>query len=259
MHQTDQIVTARSETVKNDLIGAGWFLLTLFIAFRSPHQATPATIVRMAKRAEYLGPERRRPIVLDAAQQIFAEGGFADASMTAIAERAGVSKAVLYDCFPGGKQEIYYAMLDRGEQIFMEHMLAILERMNRLPLEAALRDGLMGFLEYAQVNPRGFRIIFGEAGTADPEIAKRSARTRDLMVSKMGERTREIMRAAGVPITPLADVYNRSIVAVAEELARWTLHDLSLDRRIVVEAVVQWFMKGFETIIPGDDWRRGVS
>jgi len=205
----------------------------------------------MAKRAEYLGPERRRPLVLDAAQAIFAEGGFADASMSAIAGRAGVSKAVLYDCFPGGKQEIYYAMLDRGEQIFMDHMLAILERMRSLPLEQALRDGLLGFLEYADLNPLGFRIIFGDAGTSDPELGKRAARTRELMVAKMGERTREIMAAAGLSVTPLAEVYNRSIVAVAEELARWILHSPELPRAVVVESVVQWFMKGFEVIIPG--------
>lgn len=210
----------------------------------------------MAKRAEYLGPERRRPLVLDAALEIFAEGGFADASMAAIADRAGVSKAVLYDCFPGGKQEIYYTLLDRGEKIFMDHMLAVLDRTNRLPLERALREGLHGFIDYAQVNPLGFRIIFGEAGTADAEIARRTLRTRERIVAKMGERTRQIMDAAGVPITPIADVYNRSIVAVAEEMARWALHEPKLDRDAVIESVVVWFMKGFERIIPGDSWAK---
>lgn len=213
----------------------------------------------MAKRAEYLGPERRRPLVLDAALEIFAEGGFADASMAAIADRARVSKAVLYDCFPGGKQEIYYALLDRGEQVFMEHMLAVLERTNRLPLTEALTEGLSAFLEYAELHPLGFRIIFGEAGTADPEIAKRAERARERIVAKMGERTREIMRDAGVPITPLAEVYDRSIVAVAEELARWILREPGIPREALVRAVVTWLMKGFEQIIPGDAWRRPAT
>jgi AcrR family transcriptional regulator len=210
----------------------------------------------MGTRAEYLGPERRRPLVLDAAMGIFAEGGFSDASMSAIAERAGVSKAVLYDCFPGGKQEIYYALLDRGEQVFMEHMLNVLSRTTRLPLEDSLRDGLVAFIDYAEVNPLGFQIIFGDAGTSDPEIARRAARTRQLMVAKMGERTRQIMTEAGLPIPSFADVYNRSIVAIAEEMARWVLQEPDLPKTLVIESIVQWLMKGFANVIPGDMWQK---
>lgn len=208
----------------------------------------------MARRAEYLGPERRRPLVLDAAQAIFAEGGFSDASMAAIAARAGVSKAVLYDCFPKGKQEIYYALLDRGEKAFLDHMLAVLDRVGKLPLEQSLREGLTGFIEYAQANPNTFRLIFGEAGTSDPEIAARAAHSRELIIAKMGDSTRAIMTAAGVPVTREAAVYNRATVAVAEEIARWMLHEPDLQCTNVVEMIVVWFMKGYERIIPRVVW-----
>lgn len=213
----------------------------------------------MAKRATYLGPEKRRPLVLDAALEIFAEGGFADASMAAIAARAGVSKAVLYDCFPGGKQDIYYALLDRGEARFTDHMFGMLERTNKLPLEDALREGFKAFIEYAEINPLGFRIIFGEAGTSDAEIARRAERTKELMVAKMGQRTAQIMEGAGVPVTPLADVYNRAIIGAFEEVARMLLRHPDLDRGAAVEAIVVWFMKGFERLIPGDAWRRPAT
>jgi AcrR family transcriptional regulator len=208
----------------------------------------------MAKRAEYLGPERRRPMVLDAALSIFADGGFADASMSAIAARAGVSKAVLYDCFPGGKQEIYFALLDRGEQIFLSHMMDVLTHTATLPLDEALREGLSAFLSYAEVNPLGFRLIFGEPGSADPEIARRSAHARKLIVDKMGERTRAIMREAGVEIDPLADVYNRSLVAIAEEMAQWVLQQPSLPRERMIEMVVRWLMDGFSHMLPEEVW-----
>jgi AcrR family transcriptional regulator len=198
-------------------------------------------------------------MVLDAARAIFAEGGFSDASMNAIAERAGVSKAVLYDCYPGGKQEIYFAMLDQGEKIFLDHMTEVLDHTNRLPLEDALREGLSAFLNYAEVNPLGFRIAFGEPGTSDPEIARRSTQIREFMVRKMGERTRQILLDAGLPIPPIVDVYNRVIVAIAEELAHWALREPELPRAQAVEAVVQWLMKGFERIVPGDSWRKAVD
>lgn len=210
----------------------------------------------MAKRAEYLGPERRRPLVLDAAESIFAEGGFSDTSMSAIASRAQVSKAVLYDCFPGGKQEIYFALLDRAEASITEHVLSVLDRTNKLPLEDALREGIMAFITYAEENPLAFRILFSEAGTSDPEIAKRARRAKDRMVDKMGERTRQIMEEGGVPITNLASMYNRAIVAIIEEMARWLHEDPDLPKPLLVKALVRWMMQGFETIIPGDAWRK---
>jgi len=209
----------------------------------------------MAKRAEYLGPERRRPLVLDAALEIFAGGGFADASMQAIADRAGVSKAVLYDCFPGGKQEIYYALLERSEQTFMEHMLGVLQRTENLPVDESLRIGLRAFLEYAEIHPHSFRVIFGEAGTRDPEVALRASRAREQVVSAIRVRTREIMDANEREPSATSDVYPRTIVAVGEEIARWILRDPSAPREAIVDAVVNWFMQGFDQLIPNGSRR----
>ena len=209
----------------------------------------------MAKRAEYLGPERRRPLVLDAAREIFADGGFADASMQAIADRAGVSKAVLYDCFPGGKQEIYYALLESGEQTFMEHMKTVLESTRSMPLEEGLRQGLRAFLDYAKIYPHTFRVIFGEAGTRDPEVVLRAERARDEIVALMREKTHTIIRDAGGQPTVAADVYPRTIVAVGEELARWMARTPELSADELVEAIVNWFVHGFAGLLPNQPVR----
>src|SRR5829696_7279639 len=54
----------------------------------------------------------RRKQLLAAAQQIFVAHGYHAAAMDDIAERAGVSKPVLYQHFPG-KLELYLALLDK--------------------------------------------------------------------------------------------------------------------------------------------------
>ena len=76
----------------------------------APSKGTPRR-----KRAAHLGPERRRPLVLDAAYDLFIENGFEGTSMDAIAAAAGVSKPVVYDCFTS-KDELFTAMLDREEE-----------------------------------------------------------------------------------------------------------------------------------------------
>jgi AcrR family transcriptional regulator len=51
--------------------------------------------------------------LLDAALEIFVSRGYHAAAMDEIAERAGVSKPVLYQHFPG-KLELYLALLDES-------------------------------------------------------------------------------------------------------------------------------------------------
>src|SRR5213592_2395775 len=67
------------------------------------------------ERAAHLGPERRRPLVLDAAFKLFLERGYEGTSMEAVARAAGVSKPVVYSCFPS-KEALFTALLMREER-----------------------------------------------------------------------------------------------------------------------------------------------
>src|SRR5215475_13695917 len=71
---------------------------------------------RMARSA-------RRKQLLAAAREIFVAQGYHAAAMDDIAERAGVSKPVLYQHFPG-KLELYLALLDT-------HAEALVQRVRR--------------------------------------------------------------------------------------------------------------------------------
>lgn len=68
-------------------------------------------------RGQRLPRSARRAQLLTAAQQAFVESGYHSAAMDDIADRAGVSKPVLYQHFPG-KFELYLALLDdTGDQL----------------------------------------------------------------------------------------------------------------------------------------------
>jgi len=55
--------------------------------------------------------EQQKGMLLDAAVEAFATDGFTRASMSRIAQRAGVSKALIYHYFPGKEHLLYAAML----------------------------------------------------------------------------------------------------------------------------------------------------
>ena len=54
----------------------------------------------------------RRAQLMEAAQSVFVESGYHSAAMDEIAERAHVSKPVLYQHFPG-KLDLYLALLEQ--------------------------------------------------------------------------------------------------------------------------------------------------
>ncbi|MBT8401586.1 MAG: TetR/AcrR family transcriptional regulator [Rhodothermia bacterium] len=57
--------------------------------------------------------EARRRAMLEAAQAVFAERGYANATLDEIAARAEFGKGTLYNYFAGGKEEILFALLDQ--------------------------------------------------------------------------------------------------------------------------------------------------
>ncbi len=127
------------------------------------------------KRAAHLGPERRRPFVLDAAYDLFIENGFEGTSMDAIAAAAGVSKPVVYDCFRS-KDELFTAMLDREEErILVETGQALATTGTADDPEGTLIRGFQVFLEAAQTSPDIYRVVFLGEGGGNEAVAARIA------------------------------------------------------------------------------------
>ena len=50
-------------------------------------------------RAAHLGPDRRRPLVLDTALRIAVEDGIGSVSIVSVASAMGVTRPVVYACF----------------------------------------------------------------------------------------------------------------------------------------------------------------
>ena len=62
-----------------------------------------------------IGFDARRALIVEAAREVFAEAGYAGASMEEIARRAGITKATLYDHF-SSKQALHLWLLDRQRE-----------------------------------------------------------------------------------------------------------------------------------------------
>jgi AcrR family transcriptional regulator len=150
------------------------------------------------QRAEHLGPERRRPLVLDAAQRIFVERGYAGASMDAIAGAAGVTKPVVYECYPS-KSELFKALLQREEERLLTAVGQALpqELGAAADVEALLRDAFTALLRAAGEAPDSWRIVFDSERGSEPAVARTFIRGREAIVERIATLVDQALAGTG--------------------------------------------------------------
>jgi len=117
---------------------------TLYSADDRPRSAR---LPRLARRTQLLG----------AAQEVFVAQGYHAAAMDDIADRAGVSKPVLYQHFPG-KLELYLALLDQHCETLVEAVRsALASTSDNKQRVAATMDAYFQFVEHES---GAFRLVF---------------------------------------------------------------------------------------------------
>src|SRR5690606_10040594 len=99
----------------------------------------------------------RRRQLLGAAQEVFVAQGYHAAAMDEIAERAGVSKPVLYQHFPG-KLELYLALLDEHAEALVKIVREALESTtdNKMRVQACMQ----AFYDFVAGDGEAYRLVF---------------------------------------------------------------------------------------------------
>jgi len=109
----------------------------------------------------------RRAQLLQSALGVFVAQGYHAAAMDDIAERAGVSKPVLYQHFPG-KLDLYLALLDVScDQIIDNCRRALESTQDNKQRVAATIDV---FYEYVAEDTGAFRLVFESDLTNEPAV-----------------------------------------------------------------------------------------
>ena len=159
-------------------------------------------------------------MVLDVALRIFIERGSAAVSMDAIAAAAGVTKPVVYACFPS-RSELLEALLEREERRLIGHVAAALpERPTLDDPEGGLRAGLTAFLSAVRSEPDSWRLILLSQQAADPDILERVLRGRKEQTARMAELVTAQFTTRGVADAERkAELVAHVIVATGESAA----------------------------------------
>ncbi|HVQ89109.1 MAG TPA: TetR/AcrR family transcriptional regulator [Actinomycetes bacterium] len=174
--------------------------------------------------------ERRQQLLL-AAQEVFVASGYHAAAMDDIATRAGVSKPVLYQHFPG-KLELYLALLDASADSLVAAIKAALESTsdNGLRVEATVR----AYFDYVSDDAGAFRLVFESDLTAEPSVRERVDRVNHACATAVSE---VIAEDTGFN-EEAAMLLAAGLTGAAQVAARWWLtHEGQLPRRAAEDLV----------------------
>lgn len=106
--------------------------------------------------SEHRDPDRSRCSILDAAEQIFAQKGFAGASMSSIAKLSGKSQALLHHHFKS-KKGLWEAVKARFGERFARVLLPLLKQ--GFCVESFIREWPREYLAFWRSNPNLRRIM----------------------------------------------------------------------------------------------------
>ena len=167
-------------------------------------------------------PARRKQL-LGAARQVFVAQGYHAAAMDEIAERAGVSKPVLYQHFPG-KLDLYLALLDESVaelvEVVSDALASTTDNRDRVP--ATFR----AFFEYVSGAGEAFRLVFESDLSNEPAVRARLERA----IFECGTMVSEFIREDAGVSDDEADLLGMALVGMAQVSARYWL---SSNRKIV--------------------------
>jgi len=169
---------------------------------------------REERRSERLTAAARRAQLIEVGRAVFARRGYEATSMEEIAERARVSKPIVYEHF-GGKEGLYAVVVDRE----VEHIVArIVEAMSTGSPRERLERAALAFLTYVKDRPDGFGVLLRDAAPS-----RRSGQMPALMydlADRVGGVFAEQFRNAGYD-AKAAPIYAHALVGMVAFVGQW--------------------------------------
>lgn len=195
------------------------------------------SLPRATSRGQRLPRIQRRAQLLEAAQAVFVEKGYHSTGMEDIAERAGVSKPVLYQHFPG-KLELYLAVVE-------VHTAALVET-----VETALKSTenhkdrvyavVASFFDFVARDDSAYRIVF-ESDLV--EVAAVRDRLQWSLQACTDAMARQIVVDTQLPIE-IARLVAQGLVGLGQVSARAWLKDQALPKELAVEIIGRLAWRG---------------
>jgi AcrR family transcriptional regulator len=167
-------------------------------------------------------PERREQL-LDVAAQLAVERAFHGVSVEAVAQRAGITRAVVYQHF-ADRQELLEAVVERETSRALAQVSeTTLEDLSQGDPVELMLESLRAYLQAVQSQPNTWRLVLMPPQGAPERLHRAIAQGRASVLRRMARAVRPAL--ASQPGVADAELTARMLSAIADEYARLVLSD----------------------------------
>jgi AcrR family transcriptional regulator len=129
--------------------------------------------------AKRLPPAERREQLIGAALSIAAREGYDNLAFEKVANRAGVTRNLVYHYFPGGRQELLEAAAHRaGDQLSSDWITD-----PGVPLQERLATNLSRMMDHAEEPTEAWQLYRQGRGSVDPKLLEIMALYREKIIT----------------------------------------------------------------------------
>lgn len=161
-----------------------------------------------------LSAAARRAQLIDVGRAVFAKRGFEGASLEEIADKAKVSRPILYEHF-GGKEGLYAVIVDRE----MEYLVRrIAEAIGTGTPRERVEQAALAFLVYVKDHPDGFAIL-----TKDSPVTVAGGGMQSLLndvATRVGDVFATSFKNAGYD-AKAAPIYAHALIGMVTFVGQW--------------------------------------
>jgi AcrR family transcriptional regulator len=197
---------------------------------------TASTQTDAAPRGVRMPRDERRAQLLAAATDVFVNNGYHATVMDDIAERAGVSKPVLYQHFPG-KLELYLALLERHTDELVRRVLAAIEEIH--DNWQRVRNAVGAYFDFVDGDGEAFRLVFESDLRNQPAVQALVEQANTVCVEAIAQ---AVVADAGLD-TDRAWLVAVGVVGISEHSARYWLtrrHEVPKEEAVALTASLAW-------------------
>lgn len=200
-----------------------------------------------------LSAEARRQVILDAALDAFADGGFHETSLDTVASRAGISKALIYEHFKS-KRELHQALL---ETYVLEMLVRITGAIaGEESAENRLRAGLEGFLEFVEGSRDAWRMLIRNRANADVSdfFERLLGEVAEMVGGLMATDFPESALPEGAEFEVVVEATARQLMGSITAIADWWDEHREIPRAQILAMVMAFAWVGLERAAAGERW-----
>lgn len=188
------------------------------------------------------GSERRHQLI-DIARSLFAERGYDGTSIEEVAQRAGVSKPVVYEHF-GGKEGLYAVVVDREMSALLDGVTASLTNNQYRPRVEAVT---LALLTYIEERTDGYKVLIRDS---PPSLSPGTYSTlfNDAVSQVASILAGDFSRRGLDP--ELAPMYARALVGSVSMTAQWWMEAREPTKDVVAAHLVNLMWNGLTGLEP---------